>query len=247
MSLYEYYNGNSIKQTIRDSYNTDYHNAELAATKAFQVQATISGLKEAVSNQMLKSYLFSKGNRLRIGDDVIDNVGVNADGYFQSLITPRPLLALGKQMGGEFTDEWFDAHSEHFSEGFGLGWFNNVTQARYNPEFFVRSQGFMANFLSGIDEGWKQLGEQFWDKAGIYEGLIGAISPFTSISPNIVGIVGGIKNKINSTNNQEAPMPNMHWSEKISQNITNPLISSIAEEYEKAREIGAEVEARNAV
>ena len=247
MSLYEYYNGNSIKQTIRDSYNTDYHNAELAAAKAFQVQATISGLKEAVSNQMLKSYLFSKGNRIKIGDDVIDNVGVNADGYFQSLFTPRPLLALGKQMGGEFTDEWFDAHSEHFSEGFGLGWFNNVTQARYNPEFFVRSQGFMANFLSGIDEGWKQLGEQFWDKAGIYEGLIGAISPFTSISPNIGGIIGSIQSRINSEGNQEAPMPNMHWSEKISQYITNPLISSIAEEYEKAREIEEEVEIRNAV
>ena len=137
MSLYEYYNGNSIKQTIRDSYNTDYHNAELAATKAFQVQATISGLKEAVSNQMLKSYLFSKGNRIKIGDDVIDNIKVNANGYFQSLFTPRTLLTLGKQMGGEFTDEWFDAHSEHFSEGFGLGWFNNVTQARYNPEFFL--------------------------------------------------------------------------------------------------------------
>lgn len=246
MSLYEYYNGNSIKRTIRDSYNTDYHNAELAATKAFQVQATISGLKESITNQMLRGYLFSKGNRLKIGDDVIDNIGVDADGYFQSLFKPRPLLALGKQMGGEFTDEWFDAHSEHFSEGFGLGWFNNVTQARYNPEFFVRSQGFMANFLSGIDEGWKQLGEQFWDKAGIYEGLIGAISPFTSISPNIGGIVEGIKSKINSTN-QEAPMPNMHWTEKISQYITNPLISSIAEEYEKAREIEEEVEVRNAV
>ena len=247
MSLYEYYNGNSIKQTIRDSYNTDYHNAELAATKAFQVQATISGLKEAVSNQMLKSYLFSKGNRLKIGDDVIDNVEVNADGYFQNIFKPRPLLALGKQMGGEFTDEWFDAHSEHFSEGFGLGWFNNVTQARYNPEFFVRSQGFIGNFLSGIDEGWKQLGEQFWDKAGIYEGLIGAISPFTSISPNIGGIIGSIQDNKAHKENPDIPTPAKHWSEKISQYLTNPLISSIAEDYEKAREIEEEVEIRNAV
>lgn len=252
MSLYEYYNGNSIKQTIRNSYNADYHNAELAATKAFQVQATISGLKEAVSNQMLKSYLFSKGNRIKIGDDVINNIGVDADGYFQSLFTPRPLLALGKQMGGEFTDEWFDAHSEHFSEGFGLGWFNNVTQARYNPEFYVRSQGFMANFLSGVDEGWKQLGEQFWDKAGIYEGLIGAISPFTSISPNIVGTISAIeearqRRKATEEGKELPPMPEMHWTEKISQYITNPLIASISEEYDKAREIEEEVEVRNAV
>lgn len=247
MSLYEYYNGNSIKQTIRNSYSSDYHNAELAATKAFQVQATISGIKESITNQMLRGYLFSKGNRLKIGDDVVDNIGVGADGYFQNLFKPRALITLGKQTGGEFTDERFDAHSEHFSEGFGLGWFNNVTQARYNPEFFVRSQGFIANFLSGIDEGWKQLGEQFWDKAGIYEGLIGAISPFTSISPNIGGIIGSIQSRINSEGNQEAPMPNMHWTEKISQYITNPLISSIAEEYEKAREIEEEVEIRNAI
>lgn len=247
MSLYEYYNGNAIKQTIRDSYNNDYHNAELAATKAFQVQATISGIKESITNQMLRGYLFSKGNRLKIGDDVVDNIGVGADGYFQNLFKPRPLLTLGKQAGGEFIDEWFDAHSEHFSEGFGLGWFNNVTQARYNPEFFVRSQGFMANFLSGIDEGWKQLGEQFWDKAGIYEGLIGAISPFTSIAPNIGGIIGSIQSRINSKENQEVPMPNMHWTAKISQYITNPLISSIAEEYEKTREVEEEVEIRNAI
>lgn len=247
MHLYEYYNGNSIKQTIRDSYNNDYTNAELAATKAFQVQATISGLKEAFTNQMLRGYLFSKGNRLKLNDDIVKNIKVGNDGFFTSVFNPRIVLALGKQMGGEFTDEWFDAHSEHFSEGFGLGWFNNVTQARYNPEFFVRSQSILGNFLSGIDEGWKQLGDQFWDKAGIYEGLIGAISPFTSVSPNIGGIVNAIQSRKSSEENQEIPMPNMHWSEKISQYITNPLISSIAEEYQKAREINEEVEIRNQI
>ena len=245
--LVEYYRGESISNLLNSQYAKDFHNAELAATNAFKTQATITAIKESITNQALRGYLFSKGNRLKLFDDIVENIGVDADGMFTNLFKLRPLMGIGTQVGGEFGDEWFDFHSENFSQGFGLGWFNNVTRGIYNPESYVRSQGFIGNFVSGIDQGIKNVEEHFWDKDGIYEGLIGAISPFMA-TPNIIGTAAAIFEHTNKQDgNTETPGVEQHWSQVISKYITNPLISSIAEQYEKSQEIDAEIALRNAV
>lgn len=255
--LIEYYEGDIIKQKITDNYKNDFKAADEAATQAYKTQATITAIKEIVNNQLFRSYLFSKGNKLKFSDDVVDNIKVGSNNAFVNTFKIRPSLGMGKQIGGEFADEWFDHHSESFSHGFGLGWFNNVTLGRYNPEHYAMSQSIFANFLSGINEGIKETHEHFWDKEGIYEGLIGAISPITSFTPNVVGTINAVVEKkkkkqieqalLEAGIKQDVTPVNKHWTQRISQYITNPLINSIAEQYDTYDDIEDAITVRNKV
>lgn len=229
--------GDALRKGLEDKHKADFDAIEKAAVNAYKVQATVTQFKEMATNELLRGYLFSKGNRLNIGKDIAKNVVEDASGNLVRVSKPlRKVAPVGKQILGEFADEWFDSHSENFAKGFGLGTYNNITGGLYNPEAYVYSQNLLGNFLAGVEQGYKDVKDGFFEWDGIYEGLIGAISPITNISPST-----------QIFSKKPANWKQLSFAEKASKYITNPLLSSIAEQNEEDRMLDYEIEAVNKV
>lgn len=229
--------GDALRKGLEDKHKADFDAIEEAAVNAYKVQATVTQFKEMTTNELLRGYLFSKGNRLNIGKDVTKNVVEDAAGNLVRVSKPlRKVAPIGKQILGEFADEWFDSHSENFAKGFGLGTYNNITGGLYNPEAYVYSQNLLGNFLAGVEQGYKDVKDGFFEWDGIYEGLIGAISPITNVSPST-----------QIFSKKPANWKQLSFAEKASKYITNPLLSSIAEQNEEDRMLDYEIETINKV
>lgn len=229
--------GDALRRDLEAKHKADFDAIEKAAVNAYKVQATVSQFKEMATNELLRGYLFSKGNRLNIGKDVTKNVVEDAAGNLVRVSKPlRKVAPVGKQILGEFADEWFDSHSENLAKGFGLGTYNNITGGLYNPEAYVYSQNLLGNFLAGAEQGYKDVKDGFFDWDGIYEGLIGAISPITNVSPST-----------QIFSKKPANWKQLSFAEKASKYITNPLLSSIAEQNEEDRMLDYEIETVNKV
>lgn len=229
--------GDALRRDLEAKHKADFDAIEKAAVNAYKVQATVSQFKEMATNELLRGYLFSKGNRLNIGKDITKNVVEDTAGNLVRVSKPlRKVAPVGKQILGEFADEWFDSHSENLSKGFGLGTYNNITGGLYNPEAYVYSQNLLGNFLAGVEQGYKDVKDGFFDWDGIYEGLIGAISPVTNVSPST-----------QIFSKKPANWKQLSFAEKASKYITNPLLSSIAEQNEEDRMLDYEIETVNKV
>lgn len=229
--------GEAIRSDLEAQHKEDFDAIEKAAVNAYKVQATVTQFKEMATNELLRGYLFSKGNRLNIGKDITKNVVEDANGNLVRVSKHfRNIAPVGKQILGEFADEWFDSHSENLAKGFGLGTYNNITGGLYNPEAYVYSQNMLGNFLAGVDQGYKDVKDGFFDWDGIYEGLIGAISPITNVTPSTQ-----IFSKKPSNWKQ------LSFAEKASKYITNPLLSSIAEQNEEDRMLDYEINTVNKI
>ena len=229
--------GDALRKGLEDNHKADFDAIEKAAVNAYKVQATVTQFKEMATNELLRGYLFSKGNRLNIGKDVTKNVVEDAAGNLVRVSKPlRKVVPIGKQILGEFADEWFDSHSENLAKGFGLGIYNNITGGLYNPEAYVYSQNLLGNFLAGVEQGYKDVKDGFFEWDGIYEGLIGAISPITNVSPST-----------QMFSKKPANWKQLSFAEKASKYITNPLLSSIAEQNEEDRMLDYEIETINKV
>ena len=229
--------GDALRKGLEDKHKADFDAIEKAAVNAYKVQATVSQFKEMATNELLRGYLFSKGNRLNIGKDITKNVVEDAAGNLVRVSKPlRKVAPVGKQILGEFADEWFDSHSENLAKGFGLGTYNNITGGLYNPEAYVYSQNLLGNFLAGVEQGYKDVKDGFFDWDGIYEGLIGAVSPITNVSPST-----------QIFSKKPANWKQLSFAEKASKYITNPLLSSIAEQNEEDRMLDYEIETVNKI
>lgn len=229
--------GETLRKDLEAKHKDDFDAIEKAAVNAYKVQATVTQFKEMATNELLRGYLFSKGNRLNIGKDVNKNVVEDAAGNLVRISKPlRKVAPIGKQILGEFADEWFDSHSENLAKGFGLGTYNNITGGLYNPEAYVYSQNLLGNFLAGVEQGYKDVKDGFFEWDGIYEGLIGAISPITNVSPST-----------QIFSKKPANWKQLSFAEKASKYITNPLLSSIAEQNEEDRVLDYEVETVNKI
>lgn len=229
--------GETLRKDLEAKHKADFDAIEKAAVNAYKVQATVTQFKEMATNELLRGYLFSKGNRLNIGKDIHKNVVEDAAGNLVRVSKPlRKVAPIGKQILGEFADEWFDSHSENLSKGFGLGTYNNITGGLYNPEAYVYSQNLLGNFLAGVEQGYKDVKDGFFEWDGIYEGLIGAISPITNVSPST-----------QIFSKKPTNWKQLSFAEKASKYITNPLLSSIAEQNEEDKMLDYEIETVNKV
>lgn len=233
------YLGNTIRSKVEARHSNNRDLAKEAATKAYMTQATISQIKETLEFSTFRKWMLAPSARNSITGDVIKRIVKNTSTGLlmaKELIRPEHLWRYGKHFVGEAGDEGFDGVSEGFSQGFGLGYFNNITGGRYNPEAYIYSQNFLGNMLSGINEAMSGAKDKLTDEGTIYEALIGAISPF-NINPNI----GGILTKKPDNWNE------LSWQEKVSKYVSNALLNEAAEIQRENRELNEMVSARNKV
>lgn len=233
--------GEDIKNEVEANHSQARQDAIDAATKAFMVQATITQVKETFELNTFKDWMLAPSARGRIVNDFADRIVSDAGGNLSkvSLTAFQKALPFGKQILGNGGDEWFDGLSEGAAQGFGLGYFNNITGGRYNPESYIYAQNFLGNMLSGIDEGWKGVREKATDEGTIYEALIGAVSVF-GVNPNIGGALEMITNKPSDWSDRSI-------IEKIDQFVSNPLLHEAAELRRQERELDNTINTANEI
>lgn len=150
----------------------------------------------------------------------------------------------GKQVWGGFQDEYLDGLNANFSEAMGSHMFKNYLDKNYNPKDYNATMDTMVgNMLAGMDGFMNGMA----DRENIYEGIIGAISPFVSGSIG-AGAVFHPKDTYNALVKgvDEKGKP-INIAERISNVFTNPLLDEYARMKAKDRNVQAHEDAINKV
>ena len=235
---------NKYKEQLEEEAAEDRKNAQLAAGRAAATQATISGLKEFGFNLIFGQWKFASKNRVKLGNRTTN---IKFDGTKaipgKSAITKWDVAKTWlKRSAAEFGDEWFDAHSEHFSQGLGLSYFNDITNDYYNPESYLKSNNATYNFLTHINAGISSVADGFFDESGLYEAMIGAISGGLGVNPNIATMVFQGKTKyaesLGFKEDNETPKTwdDLTKLQKFNFYVSNGVISDIIEEKENIKQ-----------
>lgn len=152
--------------------------------------------------------------------------------------------ATGKQVWGGFQDEYLDGLNADFSEAMGSHMFKNYLDKNYNPKDYNATMDTMlGNMLAGMDGFMNGMA----DRENIYEGAIGAISPFVSGSIG-AGAVFHPEDTYNALVKgvDEKGKP-INIAERISNVFTNPLLDEYARMKAKDRDVQAHEDAINKV
>lgn len=240
---------NNISSLVEERYRdeiTEQHlnkntenTAREAAGRAAAIQASISWGKEFAAGFLWNKWMVHKNARLSSTPKgamkglnyTASGTGVEATKKAMNVSDYFKIAA--KRMGNEFGDESFDAHSEHFSQGFGLQNFNNLTGNQYNPKSYLSSMNNLYNIWSpstGFGAGIKNVADGFFEDHVIYEGLIGAISGVGGTNVNFVNVLKRFTSKGRKAFKEEFKDKNLLY--KINTFLTNGLVDDIVSEQQ---------------
>ena len=245
------------QKELQDLHKKDELEAARAAESAYGANFIMDYVKNIPLTVGIQKFKIAKGAMRGTFDNLIDK-NIIADvttGGVKRLVNKsgeiiRNASAKGlskeivKQLGGGFTDEYFDGINASFASGIGNNEFDNYIKKNYDPTAYnSATEGMLGNLLAGFSEGVSGL----TDRQNLYEGFIGMVSPVATVmvNPNIVfnpkdtwkAVVGGV----------DANGKNISFAERLSTLLTNPILNSIAEAKEKDRKIDSTVEAINNV
>lgn len=228
---------NKYSQEIKNKHSL-YSEDEMmeASARAAMIQASMSWVKEFAAGFLWNKWMIHKNARLNIKPNPMDGLRTTETGVEavkKAMTTSDYLKPIFTRPLKEFGDEWLDAHTEHFSQGFGLQNFNNITANMYDPYSYLESMNIPYNLwrpTTGFGAAIKSVADGFFDKAGIYEGLIGAVSGFGGVNPNIVNIASLATKKGRAKTKEELEGKNFLY--KLNHFVSNSIISDIVEEQE---------------
>lgn len=256
------------QKELEDIHRPDEKEAEKNAAKTYMTNFIMDYLKEVPITTGIQQFKIAKGSMKGAFDNTLKKelVGDAATGGVKRaergakkasswLTKPivgtqnfldkhRQVREVLKQIGGGFADEYLDGLNASFSEGIGNADFNNYINKTYNPENYnAVVDTMLGNLLSGMSAGV----DGITDRQNLYEGFIGAISPFvaTAVNPAAVfsphdtwnAVVHGVDEKGNQLNKRE----------RLARVVNNPLVSSYADMKEKDRQVDSAIEAINSV
>lgn len=235
----------NIENIIKDKYsnvikekhvNESIDKVREASARAAMIQMGTSWFKEFAASFLWNKWMIHKNARLKTNPDVTKGINLTATGAKaakEAMTASDYLKILIKKSAEQFADEHIDAHTEHFSQGFGLQNFNNITNNMYNPESYLGSMNMLYNYWrpsTGLGAGIKSVADGFFDEAGIYEGLIGAISGVGGVNANIYNIAQEFTKEGRAKRAEEFKGKNILY--KINHYLTNGIISDIVDEQQ---------------
>lgn len=149
---------------------------------------------------------------------------------------------IAKQVAGGFMDEYLDGINANFSEGAGTNAFKSYMNRTYNPHDYATTiQGVYGDLLAGVDEGLRGI----TNRENLYEGFIGGISPFVTVTPNIGNIAYHPRDtwnammhgevKVGKDSNGEDIIKPINIFERAGNVITNPILDEYIKGKEKER------------
>lgn len=173
-------------------YIDDTKEAYKTATDAYIVDATLEELRMAATNAMWGQYKFDRGTKeyLKGKNPLYKNVTSNTDGTLNKLGTGAKawhhVKSIGTPLWDGFQSNYLDDVTVGFAEGFGMGEYNNYIAEKYNTEKrFGTGDGYLGNFMAGLDYATERGREAMSDKRSFYDGWIGLLGSAASVGPRI--------------------------------------------------------------
>ena len=231
---------NQYGSSLEEEYASDRQTAILAAGKAAETQATLTAIKDGAFGLVFGQWKYAPDARIKIGGKKTNlkwDVNGKATPVKTNLTRWDKVKIVGSKFLGEGLDEWADHHLENFSQGFGLSYFNDLTGDQYNPYAYLRSNNATYNFMTHFDAGVRSVGDGFFDKSGLYEGMIGALSGGFGATPNVGTMM--FSNRTDYAKNLGAKdWKSLSGLQKANYFISNGVISDIVDAQNEIRQDG---------
>lgn len=232
---------NNLLSAEKNRLEKEYKKAELEAStnaaKTYMVNWAMDWAKEAIMAHGVQKFKMAKGARIGEADNfnasniikdiktggvrrVVDEAGKEV----RRVGAKNLAKGAAKQIVSGFADEYLDGINANFSEAAGSNAFKQYINNQYNPGAYKDTiEGVYGNLISGINGAFAGL----TDRENLYEGFIGAITPFISFMPNVGSPFLG-KEAWNAVVKGKDMLGNkMSIASRMSYLINNPLL----EEY----------------
>lgn len=245
---------NAKEKELKASHQKDLEQANRNAAETYITNWIMDYAKETALTHGIQKFKVSKGATTGALDNSIaksfiadaETHGVKraATNAAKNFSWKKMAKATGKQVWGGFQDEYLDGLNANFSEAMGSHMFKNYLDKNYNPKDYNATMDTMlGNMLAGMDGFMNGM----VDRENIYEGNIGAISPFVSGSI-VAGAVFHPKDTYNAlVKGVDENGKHINIAERISNVFTNPLLDEYARMKAKDRNVQAHEDAINKV
>ena len=241
----DYYNKVSeikkrVTEEVLNEYKAKQQDAtEEAAVNAFILEATTKQLKNSIGDNIFKQYMYAKpikfnkrGKAFHMDDVKLDEAGKLVAKQLTKVDYAKRAL---KTIVGGGLDEYTDEMLNQGALAYGLNLANDYTNQVLNPEavnFTSNWYGSLQSYLSGV-------GDAIFDPSAFQQMFIGAISPITTVTPNVIGITKSLLSKEEKNN--------LSTAEKINNWITSPVFGEAIGTYQEYKRKEADLQVINEV
>lgn len=245
------------EQRLQTVHAKDMQEAATNAAKTYMTNWAMDWGKEIALTHAVKKFKVAKGSLMGDVDNAplkhfmadVKTGGVkravnNAGKEIKNLSARNMAKAGAKQVAGGFADEYFDGINANFSEAAGSNAFKQYINNQYDPNtYYDTMEGLYGNLISGINGAM----EGVTNRENLYEGFIGAVTPFTSFMPNVGSVFTYNPKQIWNAviRGKDMNGKKINAAERASYLINNPLLYEYSELKNKDRILDANIQAIN--
>lgn len=207
--------------------------AELAATDAYIVNATMEAPRMALENALFRKWMLSKGTKANLGMENPYLRVANVDGSLTMLNKwqnrLKPVLS---NVWGGFESNYMDDVTARFGKEWGLANFNNYIAKSYDPTQYA---GVVDDYMNPLLAAATGAGEAFGETQSFWDGFIGAGGSLIQLAPSGRWAKRMYQNRQAKKAGIEAPAENRTFLERLNDYVYNPILVEVEEALGRER------------
>ena len=209
------------------------HQAELSATDAYIVNATMEAPRMALENALFRKWMLSKGTKANLGmeNPYLRVANVNGSLTMMNKWQNRLKPILSNVWGG-FESNYMDDVTARFGKEWGLANFNNYIAKSYDPTQYA---GVVDEYMSPLLAAATGAGEAFGETQSFWDGFIGAGGSLIQLAPSGRWAKRIYQNRQAKKAGIEAPTENRTFLEKLNDYVYNPILIEVEEALGRER------------
>lgn len=226
---------NAVRQRAEQELNVAQlrHEAELAATDAYMVNATMEAPRMALENALFRKWMLSKGTKANLGMENPYLRVANVDGSLTMLNKwqnrLKPILS---NVWGGFESNYMDDVTARFGKEWGLANFNNYIAKSYDPTQYA---GVVDDYMNPLLAAATGAGEAFGETQSFWDGFIGAGGSLIQLAPSGRWAKRMYQNRQAKKAGIEAPAENRTFLERLNDYVYNPILIEVEEALGRER------------
>lgn len=207
--------------------------AELAATDAYIVNATMEAPRMALENALFRKWMLSKGTKANLGMENPYLRVANVEGSLTMMNKwQNRLKPILNNVWGGFESNYMDDVTARFGKEWGLANFNNYIAKSYDPTQYA---GVVDGYMSPLLAAATGAGEAFGETQSFWDGFIGAGGSLIQLAPSGRWAKRMYQNRQAKKAGIEAPAENRTFLERLNDYVYNPILIEVEEALGRER------------
>lgn len=209
------------------------HEAELAATDAYMVNATMEAPRMALENALFRKWMLSKGTKANLGMGNPYLRVANVEGSLTMLNKwQNRLKPVLNNVWGGFESNYMDDVTARFGKEWGLANFNNYIAKSYDP---IQYAGVVDDYMNPLLAAATGAREAFGETQSFWDGFIGAGGSLIQLAPSGRWARRMYQNRQAKKAGIEAPAENRTFLERLNDYVYNPILVEVEEALGRER------------